>query len=414
LSETELDVLVGADSLASRRSGVGRMTFEIVRAARRAAAIGTIQLMMHGRVHPVAIADSLGEPDGTEAGPDWLNWKAKIIDLPGMGVARQARQLLISHRINRLAHDRLVYYEPNMIVRPLAIPTVVTINDLSWHHEPSWHPADRLAWIDRHLSKTLNHVQGITALSQFTKDAAVKALGIAADRVTVVPLAPAEAFRPFTAAEAAPVLSRFDLVDRAYVLSISTIEPRKNFDRLFAAHQTLPAALRRRAPLVIAGGKGWGAGINAAATEAAIRRGELRMLGHVADDDLVALCARAGVFAYVSLYEGFGLPVIEAMAAGCAVVASNTTSIPEVAGDAALLVDPLDEAAIAAGLQAVLQDPARADKLAAAGLARAALFNWDRTVAGLLCCWRAALGENLAATTALGGHPYQPQTRRLG
>jgi glycosyltransferase involved in cell wall biosynthesis len=389
----DLDVLIGADSLAMRRSGVGRMTFEIVRAARRVAEIGTISLLMHGRVHPVTLADTLGEPDGTEANTAILNWKARVIDLPGMSVAREARQRLITRRINRLAHDRLVYYEPNMIARPVAIPTVVTINDLSWHHEPSWHPADRLAWIDRHLPKTLRHAQLFTALSQFTKDSAVSALGIAADRITVVPLAPAEAFRPFTAAEAAPILARFDLTDRSYVLSISTIEPRKNFDRLFAAHQQLPTALRQRAPLVIAGGKGWGQGLNAAATEAAIRRGELRMLGHIADDDLVALTARAGVFAYVSLYEGFGLPVIEAMAAGCAIVASNTTSIPEVAADAALLVDPLDADAIATALRAVLDDPALAETLRAAGLARATEFSWDRTVAELRACWHTALGD---------------------
>ena len=408
MPETELDVLIGADSLAFRRSGVGRMTLEIVRAARRAAAIGSIQLLMQGRAHPVERADAIGEPDGTEASATRLGWKARLIDLPGMGVARQARQMLISHRINRLAHDRLVYYEPNMIIRKLAIPTVATINDLSWYHEPSWHPADRLAWIHRHLKTTLGHVQHLTALSHFTKDAAVRELGVAADRITVVGLAPAEAFRPFTAAEAAPVLARFDLVDGSYVLSTSTIEPRKNFDRLFAAHQMLPPDLRRRAPLVIAGGKGWGAGINAVATEAAIRRGELRMLGHVADGDLVALCARAGVFAYVSLYEGFGLPVVEAMAAGCPVVASDTTSIPEVAGEAALLVNPLDEAAIAGGLQAVLEDPALAARLAAAGRIRAAGFTWDGTVAGLLACWRAALGRPPASP-----HLREPLDPRL-
>jgi glycosyltransferase involved in cell wall biosynthesis len=368
------------------------MTLEIVRAARCAAAVGTIHLLMNGHVQPVEAIDGLDEPDGAEAPVNRLNWKARIVDLPGMGAARHARQLLITRRINSLMHERLVYYEPNMIARPLAIPTVITINDLSWHHEPSWHPADRLAWIARHLKKTLSQAQRITALSHFTKNAAVRELGVAPDRISVVPLAPAREFRPFTAVEAAAVLARFDLVDRAYVLSISTIEPRKNFDRLFAAHQKLPAALRRRAPLVIAGGKGWGAGLNADAAGAAMRRGELRILGHVADDDLVALCARAGVFAYVSLYEGFGLPVIEAMAAGCAVVASNTTAIPEVAGDAALLVDPLDEAAIAAGLQTVLEDPSLAGRLREAGLARAALFGWDRTVAGLLEAWRAALG----------------------
>ena len=353
--------------------------------------MASIQLLMDGRVHPVQAADTVGEPNGEAVSGDRPSWRARLVDLPGMAPLRSLRKMTLTRRINALAHDNLVYYEPNMIAWPLAMPTVVTINDLSWHHQPAWHPADRLTWIARHLQQTLRQARGITALSQFTKQAAVQALGIPPAQITVVPLAPAAAFRPLTAAKAGPVLARFGLADRCYVLSISTIEPRKNFDRLFAAHQRLPPALRLMAPLVIAGGKGWGSALGAHATEAAVRRGELRMLGHVADDDLVVLCARAGVFAYVSLYEGFGLPVIEAMAAGCAVVASATTAIPEVAGDAAVLVDPLDEAAIAAGLRLVLEDAAFAGGLRSAGLTQAARFGWDRTVAGLLACWRTAL-----------------------
>ena len=368
------------------------MTYEIVRAARHAAAVGTVHLLMNGRVLPAQALDAIGEPD--ESGQSVaLGWKARLVGLPGMGVVRHARQRIIDRRIAAFAHPGLVYYEPNMIARKLSLPTVITINDLSWHHEPAWHPADRLAWIDRNLAHTLRQARRITALSTFTKDAAVRELGIPAERVAVVPLAPAAAFRPYGAAAAAAVLAKHGLSDRRYVLSISTIEPRKNFDRLFAAHQRLPPALRLDAPLVIAGGKGWGAALNAAEVEAALGRGELRLLGHVQDDDLVVLCARAGVFVYVSLYEGFGLPVIEAMAAGCAVVASATTAIPEVAGDAAILVDPLDEAAIGTALQSVLEDDAVAERLRAAGLMRAGLFSWDRTVAALAACWAAARNE---------------------
>lgn len=387
-----VDVLIGADSLASRRSGVGRMTFEITRAARMAAGVGRVDLLIGGRVQPGDILDALGEAEAA-TGPA-PNWKGRLAALPGMGGLRAARQAWLTHQIMQAAggRDRLVYYEPNMIARRLPLPTVVTINDLSWHHEPRWHPADRLAWIDRNLAATLAQARRITALSQFTKDSAAAGLGIPPDRIDVVPLAPAAAFQPASAEAAAPALAQFGLADRSYVLSISTIEPRKNFDRLFAAHQALPPSVRQSTPLVIAGGKGWGS-VLAAGTEAAQRRGELRLLGHVADDALVALTARAAVFAYVSLYEGFGLPVIEAMAAGCAVVASGTTSIPEVAGEAGLLVDPLDVVAISAGLQAVLLDPACASHLRQAGLSRAASFSWDRTVAGLLAAWRRALAE---------------------
>ena len=394
-----VDVLIGADSLLSRRSGVGRMTYEIVRAARHAPGVGRLHLLMNGRVLPAEALDGVGEPDGAGQAAA-LSWKARLAGLPGMGVVRHARQRVIDHRIAAFAHPGLVYYEPNMIARKLSLPTVITINDLSWHHEPGWHPADRLAWIDRNLAQTLRQARRITALSTFTKDAAVRDLGIPADRVVVVPLAPADAFQPCDAAGAAAVLARHGLVDRRYVLSISTIEPRKNFDRLFAAHQRLPAALRLDAPLVIAGGKGWGAALNATAVDAAIGRGELRLLGHIPDDDLVVLCARAGVFAYVSLYEGFGLPVIEAMAAGCAVVASSTTAIPEVAGDAAILVDPLDKAAIAEGLQRVLDDDGLAERLRAAGLVRSRQFSWNRTVAALASCWADALHADAPETRA--------------
>ena len=98
-----------------------------------------------------------------------------------------------------------------MITRPVSLPTIVTMNDLSWHHEPSWHPAERLQWIDRNLQATLRQATRFVAISQFTKDAVVRDLGIAAELIDVIPLAPAQEFRPITAAEAAAALARYDL-----------------------------------------------------------------------------------------------------------------------------------------------------------------------------------------------------------
>ena len=157
--------------------------------------------------------------------------------------------------------------------------------------------------------------------------------------------------------------------------------------RIFACRP----ALRRQAPLVIAGGKGWGKVLARPEAEAATRDGTVRLLGHVADADLAALCARAAVFAYVSLYEGFGLPVVEAMAAGCAVVASCTTAVGELAAGAARLVDPLDEGDISAGLRQVIEDTAYAEQLRQTGLARSAEYTWQRTIDTLVVSWRKAL-----------------------
>ena len=393
----KLSVIIGADSLGAHRSGIGRMTLEIARAAHASDEIDYAGLLLaRGLESADAVLDLENDvlvgPRVQPVVP--IPWKAALGRIPGVQVLRRVKHGGLNREIARRSRDlggRLVYHEPNMIARPIALPTVVTINDLSWHHHPSWHPDDRLRWISRNLPGTLRRAARFVAISQFTKDAAVRDLGLAADRIDVVPLAPAKEFQPMDAQAAGPSLARFGLSDRSYVFSISTLEPRKNFDRLLAAHLRLPGALRRRSPLVIAGGKGWGEVLNRPEADAAIRDGSVRLLGHVDDADLVALTARAGVFAYVSLYEGFGLPVVEAMAAGAPVLASSTTAVGALGEGAARLVDPDDVAAITDGLREVMEDSALAGQLRQAGLARAAGFTWHRTFESLAQSWRKAL-----------------------
>ena len=392
----KLNVLIGADSLAGHRSGVGRMTLEIARAARLSRSIEYTGLLLAHGLESSEIVDDLKDPISHPRHRPLVPvpWKVAIGRVPGVQVLRRAKTGGLNRQAKRLARElggNLVYHEPNMIARPISLPTVVTINDLSWHHHPQWHPNDRLRWIAQNLPSTLRRAKHFVAISQFTKDAAVAELGLSPDRIDVVPLAPAEEFQPVSAGDAADAMRRFGLADRGYVLSISTLEPRKNFDRLLAAHLRLPQAVRTRAPLVIAGGKGWGDVLARPEADAAMRDGTVRLLGHIGDGDLVALTARAAVFAYVSLYEGFGLPVVEAMAAGSPVLASNTTAVGELAEGAALLVDPMDEAAISAGLRRLIEDRAYAEELRQAGLARAAEYTWQRTIDTLVLSWRKAL-----------------------
>jgi alpha-1,3-rhamnosyl/mannosyltransferase len=390
-----LGVIIGGESLLGCRSGVGRMTLEIVRAARACPAVGRVELLAGEWLLPASTVDDIGE-DGVRPGPAPvpIPWKVAIGRIPGVQALRRLKHGGLNRAIRRLRRDLdgcLVYHEPNMITTPLRVPTVSTINDLSWHHEPSWHPRERLDWIERNLERTLRQSRRFVAISHFTRNAAVETLGLPVDRVDVVPLAPAAEFRPYAAAEAAPVLRRHGLVDQGYILSVSTLEPRKNFDQLLAAYLHFPPDLHQRTPLVIAGGKGWGEVLIRPEAEAAIRSGSVRLLGHVRDNDLAALYSRSAVFAFVSLYEGFGLPVVEAMATGCPVLASSTTGVGEVAGAAACLVDPLDVGAIATGLRELLEDRELAGCLAQAGLARAAEFTWTRTIRGLAESWRRAL-----------------------
>lgn len=397
-NSSPIGLIVGADSLIGNRSGVGRMTLEIIEAVRNRPEVGALRLSMAGHLHraETVLAGMDGKPQPQPPPRTGLSMRAKrlIAGVPGVQRLRGLKRRLVARadlRELRQAGDGPVYHEPNMIPQPFGGPTVVTVNDLSWFHHPEYHPQDRLDWIDRNIKRALADATRFVAISHFTAAGMMKELGVDPARIDVVPLAAGVQFAPMDADTAAPTLAAHRLRDRGYVLSVSTLEPRKNFDRLVAAHLALPDALRRRMPLVIVGGSGWGTTLASPLAEQARRDGTLRLLGHVDDAGLVALYARAAVFAYVSIYEGFGLPVIEAMASGTPVLASSTTATGETAGDAACLVDPEDEAAIADGLRRILEDPALADNLAAKGLARAASFTWDRTATALIRSWQAAL-----------------------
>ena len=386
-----MNLLLGCDSLRERRSGIGRMTIEIAQALRLRDDVQAMRLVIGGQV----------------AGPDWLDRSADdaprrdaplLRSLAARAPALHAlRRFLVRGVMNRAGRGLaaggrpVVYYEPNMIAKPYDGVTVVNVNDLSWHPPHRYHPADRVRWIERNLPATLRQASRFVAISAFTRNEMVRVLGLPSDRIDVVPLAPSGAFRPCSAVDAAPVLGRLGLRDRGFVLAVSTLEPRKNFDGLLAGWCGLPPAVRAQTPLVIAGGAGWGEVLASTEAERLRGSGHLRLLGHVPDAALSILCARCAVFAHVSLYEGFGLTVLEAMQAGAPVVASSTTATAETAGDAALLVDPLDPEAIAAALRRVLEDDGLAASLRDAGQAHAATFTWTHTADLLMQSFQRAL-----------------------
>ena len=225
------------------------------------------------------------------------------------------------------------------------------------------------------LPLAVRRARRLVCISEATRTALVDRFPAAAATAVAIPLAADPAFGA-AAPDDAEVPARHGIA-RPYVLCTATLEPRKNLPRLIEAFGGLPPALRDAHELVLAGARGW----QEDETFAAVRShaGLVRTLGYVDDEDLRALYRRAAVFAFPSLGEGFGLPVLEAMAAGTAVLTSNRSSLPEVGGDAVRYADPLDTASIRAGLAALLGDPAERARLGAAGRERAAGFSWERT-----------------------------------
>ena len=241
--------------------------------------------------------------------------------------------------------------------------------------DPALRPQRRSGLIERAtLRPAVRRSAALIAISQATADDLAARYPVARGKTVVAPLAAAPVL--LTDVPAATELPPGVPAD-GFILAVGTLEPRKNLPRLVAAYRRLAPALQDAHPLVITGRLGWEAGETVAALDSLGTRA-IRT-GFVPDEQLALLYRRCAVFAYPSLGEGFGLPVLEAMAAGAPVLTSDRSSLPEVGGDAAAYCDPTDEAAIAAALRALLEDPARRAQLAAAGPLRAAEFSWDET-----------------------------------
>jgi alpha-1,3-rhamnosyl/mannosyltransferase len=254
----------------------------------------------------------------------------------------------------------------------LSIPAVPIVYDLVAFNR-SEHPRLRSVVIERlTIGVAIRRAAGLLAISQATADELVRRFPRAASKTTVAPLASAASV---TDDGRAPDSGQ--LPEPGFVLAVGTVEPRKNLPRLAAAYRRLPDEVQLRHPLVVVGNVGWQARESLAALRSLGER--CQALGPVSDAALSELYRRCAIFCYPSLAEGFGLPVLEAMTSGAAVVTSNCSSLPEVGGDAVEYVDPHNTDNITATLERLLADPERRAELSARARARAAEFSWART-----------------------------------
>jgi alpha-1,3-rhamnosyl/mannosyltransferase len=240
------------------------------------------------------------------------------------------------------------------------------------------------------LEPAVTRASHIITPSRSTRDDVLKLLPVDPERVSVVPEGVDPIFAPRPANEVAARLAPLGLRAGEYLLYVGTIEPRKNLLRLL---QALDLAGATTGPLVLAGGHGWNNAAIRTAVERLARTGRVRSLGYVPDELRPVLLTGARAFVYPSLYEGFGLPPLEAMACGTPVLTSNVSSLPEVVGDAALFVNPDDVDALATGLARLWRDETLRADLRARGLAQARQFSWERTARATLDVYRAVLAR---------------------
>ncbi|HWR51394.1 MAG TPA: glycosyltransferase family 1 protein [Bryobacteraceae bacterium] len=248
---------------------------------------------------------------------------------------------------------------------PRSIPLTTTIHDMTCWLMPELHRARNVEFSRRFGESVMPRAAGLIAVSESTRRDAIRILRLDPERVvTIHSGVDARFFNPVPAIRARP-----------YFLFVGTIEPRKNIGTLLDAWLALPAGIREEYELVVAGPKGWGEEQVMARLAAGIPG--IQRLGYVSEEDLPSLTAGATAFVYPSLYEGFGLPVAQALAAGVPVITSGVSSLPEVAGEAALFVDPHSAAELRCAIERIALSPSLRADLAMKARARAGLFRWE-------------------------------------
>lgn len=290
----------------------------------------------------------------------------------------QARSAKLTRRFHRERFD--LFFEPNCIAVDQVRPTVTAMMDLSVLELPETHPWDRRRYWEWFLPSTIAHTAHWIAISGATASAMQRLLGIPRNKIAVVPLASRWAVRESSAGERQRLRVRLGLPDR-YVLCLGTIEPRKNVLRLLDAYLDRPATWRSRTKLILAGMPGWGPKEFWRRLRAHPAAREVLFTGYLEDERSAAMVQAARALVYPSLYEGFGLPAVEAMALGTPVVASDIPSLQEACGEAARLVSPEDPAALGEAIESICEPGLSREILVEAGRRQAGRYSWSAAAA---------------------------------
>jgi glycosyltransferase involved in cell wall biosynthesis len=418
-------VLINGLPLCARLTGVGYYTLELfsVLGEERRAALGTASEsnlhMFFGRTssHHWTGEPAPGPAQGVAAGAltglkAWLkkqlapsHWlRARVRERQSQQFQAMVKAMQKAMQWKVLGTQKpILYHEPNFIAFPYEGPTVVTVHDFSFVRHPETHPAERVRFMNDHLPASLQQASRVVVVSEFVRDEMQALFGSGLAEKTVVvrngvsarflngglgslqplqppssnPPPPLQVGSPPGLPQAQQVLARHGLRHRGYLLSVGALEPRKNLISLLDAYARLKPSLKAQYPLVLVGPKGW----HLRALEAklqALRHEPIHWLGYVDEDALQALYTSARAFAYLSVYEGFGLPVLESMACGTPVLVSQAQALMELVDDAGLVVETHNITAITQALERRLLDDELWTDHQAKGLMLAQGLSWSK------------------------------------
>jgi alpha-1,3-rhamnosyl/mannosyltransferase len=313
---------------------------------------------------------------------------------------RVGERLFLRHLAGRLTSRRFdLYHEPNLPVLATELPTVVTLYDLSPLRFPEYQPLERVHKFEEALPSALSQARHIITISDFIREEIIRILGVPAERVTRTYLGVRDTMARLADDVVTARLDRLGL-PRSYLLHVGTLEPRKNLLVLMQAYCRLPANLRERCPLLLVGGWGWNTESIAAYFDTEARHRGVRHLGYLPETDLAVLYNGARALVFPTHYEGFGLPPLEMMACGGAVLASTAGALVEILGDAAHLTPAEDRDGWTNALARIIEDDDWRRELSRRGGERAARYTWRKCAQETAAVYRRVLGRSAGAVAA--------------
>ena len=383
---TDRQIRIGIDvtSAVTQGAGIGRYTRELVRALVRIDQSSSYHLFSAKAPKLRGAANPVPEAPNVNFRETWLSAK---------WLYRLWYRLRLPIPVQRFTGEIDIYHSPDFVLPPVGnIPSVLTIHDLSFIHHPEAFTSSLLNYLNSVVPSSVARVNHILADSSATKKDLFDIWKVSKEKITVVYSGVNSSFKPITDKEEVGQLrKKYELGDRPFMLSVGTLQPRKNYEMLIRAFRPVVESYDHQ--LVIAGGFGW---MYEQIQREVERQGlgqNIKLIGFVDDQDLPALYSQASLFLFPSLYEGFGLPILEAMACGVPVISSNASSLPEVASDAGLLIAPGDQELWTESIIELLNDSTRRAKMVAAGYLQARKFSWRKAAEQVLKIYHMLLSE---------------------
>lgn len=391
----DIRLVFGADNLHPPLTGIGRYSFELAQRLEKHASVSSLRYFSMGRwiddplSQCAAASSGIAEAKISKFGraQQWFagqTWAIRVYNT--------FSPTLFAWRLRSLS-SKDVFHAPSFFAPVCRAKKVATVHDLSHEVHPEFHPPARVQLMSSALPRSLAISDHVITVSETVRQELLSRYALPADRVTAIHLAADSVYRPHSPIELEPAMQALGLRAGQYCLFVGTVEPRKNVGRLVQSYRLLSAALREEYPLVIAGGAGWNSSDVHALIVQGVAEGWIHYLSYVDQLWLPALYAGARLMAYPSLYEGFGLPIVEAMASGTPVLTSDASCMPEVAGDAAALVDPQSVDALVVALEYCLTDNTWHSNAIRLGLQRASQLSWDRCTEQTVNVYRRALAD---------------------